>query len=432
VKFFVPEWDDRVDPGYDFETDSFSLKRDPYHDDVYAHELFSDHPYDGVLVSRMALGESGPKRDMVGTIGMRRYLRLPDGIELLGDCGAFGYIADKDPRFRTDDVINYYHQLGFDYGVSVDHLIVTEFASESEYRYQLTLRNAEEFRQRHQQGGFQFTPIGAVQGWDARSYVEAADAVVAMGYDYIALGGLARSNTGIVREVVTAVRRAIPRRVRVHVFGVARLALLPLFRELEITSIDSAAPLRQAWLSAKDNYYAEDRTYAAIRVPVADPDKELLYPEVQVLFDAPQPDRREKLAAGSGAGTPVMRAAEKAALKALRAYDRREAKMRDVMDAVMAYDDLLKTRKYGNNRKQRVELYEETLRDRPWKRCPCAICRALGIEVIIFRGNNRNRRRGFHNLWVVRRRIERLTLSGRPTVCKSEAECTMTYPLPLP
>jgi hypothetical protein len=42
--------------------------------------------------------------------------------------------------------------------------------------------------------------------------------------------------------------------------------------------------------------------------------------------------------------------------------------------------------------------YERTLSARPWQECPCTICRGIGVEVII-RGNNRNRRRGFHNTW---------------------------------
>src|SRR5436853_3394083 len=56
VKFFLPDWDDRVDPGFDFLTDRPSLKRDPYRDDLYAHELLPGaRLYDGILVSRMAL-----------------------------------------------------------------------------------------------------------------------------------------------------------------------------------------------------------------------------------------------------------------------------------------------------------------------------------------------------------------------------------------
>jgi len=41
--------------------------------------------------------------------------------------------------------------------------------------------------------------------------------------------------------------------------------------------------------------------------------------------------------------------------------------------------------------------YEKTLRNEPWRDCSCPICTEHGIEVAIFRGNNRNRRRGFHN-----------------------------------
>ncbi|WP_302079973.1 DUF6884 domain-containing protein [Salinibaculum rarum] len=44
-----------------------------------------------------------------------------------------------------------------------------------------------------------------------------------------------------------------------------------------------------------------------------------------------------------------------------------------------------------------LEEYRKTLRERPWERCDCPICEENGIEVCIFRGNDRNRRRGFHN-----------------------------------
>lgn len=44
-----------------------------------------------------------------------------------------------------------------------------------------------------------------------------------------------------------------------------------------------------------------------------------------------------------------------------------------------------------------LEGYRETLRARPWDRCDCPICEEYGVEVATFRGNNRNRRRGFHN-----------------------------------
>ncbi len=64
-------------------------------------------------------------------------------------------------------------------------------------------------------------------------------------------------------------------------------------------------------------------------------------------------------------------------------YDRVWAIVRDYA-AWIGDDDLL-------------QEYQDTLRSRPWEKCDCPICREYGIEVCIFRGNDRNRRRGFHN-----------------------------------
>ena len=389
MKFFVPDWDDRVDPGYDFLTERFTLDRDAYEDDVYGHEVTNERLYDGILISRMALGEAGPKRERVERLGMRRFLRLPNDLQLLGDCGAYGYIREKEPRFESADVIDYYHRLGFDYGVSVDHLIVTEFNDERKHRYGLTLRNAEEFLTLYQRGDYRFTPVGAIQGWDVPSYVEAARALVKMGYDYIAVGALARSATSTIAGILLAIRASVPTEARLHLFGISRLSLLPLLHELNIESVDSAAPLRQAWLSAKDNYYTLRRTYAAIRIPIAHQER----------------PKNGTLVGRSTASLAQLSEAEREALSAVRAFDRQEQTLRAALNAVMTYDRLLANRLDRQTSQRRRELYHETLRDRPWRKCPCKMCRDLGVEIVIFRGNNRNRRRGFHNLWVLQRRI---------------------------
>ena len=52
------------------------------------------------------------------------------------------------------------------------------------------------------------------------------------------------------------------------------------------------------------------------------------------------------------------------------------------------------------------ERYRRTLTDRPWKQCACAICRAISIEVVIFRASNRNKRRGIHNLGVYKALVD--------------------------
>ena len=52
--------------------------------------------------------------------------------------------------------------------------------------------------------------------------------------------------------------------------------------------------------------------------------------------------------------------------------------------------------------------YEEVLKDRPWDDCKCDVCQKLGIQVIIFRGAERNRRRGFHNVFVTYNKLKRI------------------------
>ncbi len=70
----------------------------------------------------------------------------------------------------------------------------------------------------------------------------------------------------------------------------------------------------------------------------------------------------------------------------------------------------------------RAEIYRETLSETPWKRCDCDICRRIGIHVILFRGAERNRRRGFHNIFVFYQRLHREL--GQ----EQEIECSVLSP----
>ena len=93
---------------------------------------------------------------------------------------------------------------------------------------------------------------------------------------------------------------------------------------------------------------------------------------------------------------------ERACLEGVRKLDAGEGKVADVLENLLRYDELcdVKGERYQ-------EMYREVLTDRPWKTCACEVCRALGHHVILFRGAERNRRRGFHNTWVFYRRLMR-------------------------
>lgn len=399
ISYFVPDWDDRVDPDFDFLHDTHRPGRNPYRDDRYAHEIYGAPPYDGILLSRATLDGNTTKRAAIVQAGSaHRYLRLPvDGQhQVLGDCGAFSYWQQDEPPYHTDDVLAYYQDLGFDLGVSVDHLIFAEVDAERERRWNITIANAEEFLAHHRRGGYTFTPVGVAQGWDPPSYQRAARALVRMGYSHIAVGGLVRSPTSAVLRVLAAIKEELPAEMQVHLFGVNRPEYASHFAALGVTSFDSASRLRRAWMDGRRNYFLRDDSYTAIRIPEA-----------------------QALAKKRDLSVAVALPLEQEALKLLRAFDHGAATIEETFAAVAAYAE------YAGDHPQRIARdYHRTLTEQPWKRCECVICQEIGVEVIIFRGNNRNRRRGFHNIWQLYRQLHTASASPEPdpTMCQLELE----------
>ncbi len=135
MKYFLPDWEDRLDPNYDFETDTFSRdKSAAYATDVYAHQIFKKPPYDGILISlaifkdKLSLTPDGNGGKQIRQFNsIREYLRIKNSskLKVIGDCGAFSYINEDVPpeEYETIKVADIYQALKFDYGVSVDHMI---------------------------------------------------------------------------------------------------------------------------------------------------------------------------------------------------------------------------------------------------------------------------------------------------------------------
>lgn len=396
TQYFIPEWDDRVYPNYDFVADKLPEKRDPYHDDVYAHEIYQIPNYDGILISKIVIDESPTRRKRIEQVGIHKFVRFSG--EIMGDCGAFGYVKEDEPPYETEEILDYYDRLGFNYGISIDHLIFGPFAKPGirEKRYELTLRNAEEFRKQHRIRGYEFTPIGVAQGWSPKTYAESVQALTQMGYDFIAIGGLARAQNREIIPVLKAIYPHVQSHVRIHLFGVARIEAVPIFQHLGITSFDSAGPLRQAWLSSSKNYHTLDgRHYMAIRVPQIDG------------------QRAKKALEAGGVDLKTLECLERDALRVLREFDQGKLDLEATLKAVSVYNDVLDVPKQNETPEKqakmqaiRREKYREILIDTPWKDCNCPICLDSGIEVVIFRKNNRNRRRGFHNTYVFYKRLQ--------------------------
>lgn len=405
--YFLPDWEDRIDPNFDFHKDFGRFRsEDAYASSVYAHEIFPEPPYDGILVSlaifgdKISLNHDGTTFTIRGFQSIKDYLRVErasKSLLVMGDCGAFSYVNEEKPppEAAPKRIAELYHHLGFDLGVSPDHVIVNSIVvrngdrlekheltvREKEQRRQISLRNAEKFLVHVQRKSLCFTPIGAAQGYDIKTFVDSVNQLIDMGYDYIAIGGLVRYPTPYVAEIVEAVAAQVRRRrrkIRIHLLGILRLSLLDRFRELGIASFDSASFMRKAWLRSGMNYFGVDGGwYAAIRVPPS------YDPRVQAMA------QRKQISAAK------LSRLEKDAMRALDDYERKRISLEATLAAVLEYDRLLE--RNSEDFGKFYDAYHRTLQSRIWERCYCSICREAGIHVVIFRGTNRNKRRGLHN-----------------------------------
>lgn len=425
MKFLYSDTQDYVDPDFDFLTDSMSPTRERYWNDKYAHELMDPAPYDGLLVSMSAIRQakgvalskvrySTAEEQRLLRIGARRFLRF-DGSKyrdsmLMGDCGAFAYATSPRPAFTPEEVVEFYTDAEFTHGVSPDHVIFdcdisnpskATVSDDTLFRYEVTLENASEFLKLTQNEGMPFEPMGAVQGWSPESMAEASESLVKMGYKYLAIGGLVPLDVPTIKQILQTIRDKIGFETKIHLLGFAKADHIHEFTGYGITSFDSTSPLIRAFKDERNNYYVDNKKgglsyYTAIRIPQSMDNSRLMQGIKQGLFHAEDLQIREKRA-----------------LALLRAFDQNRSSAEETLEAIMDYSQFLirgNGKTVASQDKQLATIrtrISRTLEDQPWKNCGCAICRAVGVEVIIFRGSNRNKRRGFHNLGVYHQHVQR-------------------------
>ncbi|MFC1837201.1 tRNA-guanine transglycosylase DpdA [Thermodesulfobacteriota bacterium] len=469
--YFIPEWDDRVDHHYDFtEKDFFaegvSQKRDydTYAHDVYAHEIYKTPNYDGILVSKSVIEDNIKKKNRIEAIGIHKHIRVPRNFPVMGDCGAFSYIDQDVPPYKTEETVKFYQELDFDFGVSIDHLIVPDILYKDVYsvihpdgkeeqitkkqftekkknglkvvktrpkmrkffgeepvlykgevkdltvakkRWEITLENSKDFLNVHKKLNCSFVPIAGCQGWDVESQTEMFKLQQEMGYDYIALGGLVRSQTPVILEVLEAVNKVRKSGTRIHLFGVARPEAIQDFLHAGVNSLDSARYLRQAWLSATSNYYNEPPKLYAERLrslphhSTKEIKKTEYQPERYIAIRVPPTIReggksltqKAKALVNNGYDLKDLQTQEQHTLEAVHKFSRSKMPLEETLLIIMEYDLLM-----GGD-KRNEPRYRQLLEDKPWEKCKCAVCIESGVDTVIFRRNNRNRRRGFHNTW---------------------------------
>ena len=394
MDFYFPDSQDQIDPRFDFSREEHS----PFHvrqrDDLYAHEALDGVRPDGVLVSKPIVdgvgGRAGKytvaQRHRLYRVGVSSFLRLNGRMKSLGDCGAFSYVSDDVPPLTPQDAIDFYEGCQFDEGISVDHVILG-YRSDAQLRLlteddpawinrqAITLDNADQFRRLAVEQRCRFTPVGAAQGWSPESYRKSVNELQRMGYRRIAIGGMVQLKTSQILEVLQAVDDVRRADTRLHLLGVTRTESLHQFRELGVASFDSTSPFRHAFMDDQDNYYWYNGHYTAIRVPQVGGNASL----------------KRKIRAGVVDQSAAL-TLESACMQALRELDSGRSVDVEATLAVLAEYAAL------TGQQDRTADYRRTLEEQPWKLCSCGVCVKAGIEVAIFRGTERNKRRGFHNL----------------------------------
>jgi hypothetical protein len=204
-----------------------------------------------------------------------------------------------------------------------------------------------------------------------------------MGYRYIALGGMVPLKTPQIKECLEAVNDVRLPGVGLHLLGISRSEHMTAFGSLGVVSFDSTSPFRQAFKDDKDNFYRPQGSFLAIRVPQVEGNAKL----------------KGRIKAGR-IDQARARQLEQLCLSRLVRFDHGQESIPAVLDALAQYAEVVEP---GIDR---IPQYRALLEAAPWKECPCGICNRAGIHVAIFRGTERNKRRGFHNLFVFSQRLE--------------------------
>lgn len=401
MKFYFPDSQDLVSPSYDFLRDEYAPHRVRQRDDRYAHEVLSAAPYHGILVSKSIVDGSikgagkysTAQRARLHRMGVHGFFRLPPGVEALGDNGAFNYVDEAVPPVTAAQTLAFYEECGFDAGVSTDHVVFgfTEDPSSDdvdpdwEERRRLTLRLAEEFLALSRDRRSSVEPVGAAQGWSPESYAESVSSLQDLGYERIALGGMVPLKTSQILASLTAIGAVLKNGTQLHLLGITRVESMDDFADLGVTSFDSTSAFRQAFMDDRKNFHTVERAYVALRVPQVDGN----------------PTLKRAILAGNVSQKDAI-TAERETLRALRSYDGSSASRRVCLDRLGEYEAICQSKK------SYLAAYEESLEAAPWTRCDCRICRDHGVEIGVFRGTERNKRRGFHNMSVLAAKMAQL------------------------
>ena len=218
--------------------------------------------YYGVVSNRDYIKINGQKRpfwefldhEPEGWLCSLAYVRddPPHHLPCLWDCGAWSYRDKEIPKIKRNLVtatwaFEQYTLLAQpgDLVVAPDHMLIpnTDHAA----RRRFNQESAAQFIAHTQGTGL--IPMACIHGTTVDERVTHARELCAMGYEHLALGGLAgrASQKRVVLEIVEHIRAAIPQDIWLHVLGLSAPFYYKEWLRLGINSCDGASQFKQAF-----------------------------------------------------------------------------------------------------------------------------------------------------------------------------------------
>jgi hypothetical protein len=257
---------------------------------------------------------------------------------------------------------------------------------------------AEQFIAAIDRRGSRIEPVASAQGWSPASYAHSVEVLQGLGFQRIGLGGMVPLRTPDILDCLEAIEEIRSPQVELHLLGISRIDSMEKFAGYGVTSFDSTSPFKQAFMDDRDNFHTMTGTYVAIRVPQVDGNVAL----------------KRAILAGHVSQRDAIRT-ERECLRRLQQFDAGQAQVDDVIAVLADYEKIIDVKK------SRLTDYRRTLEAAPWQHCSCGLCDRHGVEMITFRGTERNKRRGFHNLSVLAAKMHAISALARGRTADREA-----------
>lgn len=170
---------------------------------------------------------------------------LPTGKPMIFDCGAWSYKLAEIPPICAASAVDKYLEYAPEGSMLIapDHMLIE--GCDIEYRTRWNKEQAEEFLKLCPPG---YTPMAIIHGMDANERVAHAIELVAMGYQCLAVGGVAAraAQKAKVSAIVSAIRAVVPD-VYLHVLGLTSPPYMKIWDEYGVDSADGSSHFKQAF-----------------------------------------------------------------------------------------------------------------------------------------------------------------------------------------